>query len=545
MTTRLGRAPHDSPPSQDEPGALDRAAPIVFAALVSGASLFVLMYAGRYRWFFSDDWAFIVRGDLASPRDWFAPHNAHWSTVTFVTYRLWWRIFGITSYIPYQVLSVALHAVVVVLLRLVMRRAGVGPWLATVAAASMLLFSPGSDDIVWAFQIGYTGALASGLAQLLLADHDGGLDRRDAVGVALGILALMFSGVGITMAVVVFVAATIRRGFRIALVHTVPLAAAYLVYTLVEHPQTQSPFGRPTVGTTVRWVWSGERGVLDAIGHYRVVTLALAALLAAWVVLLAADRRRGLRVSLRAAATPLALVVGGVAFTASTAVGRWQFGPDAANSNRYLYVGAALVLPALACAIEAVGNRWRFAVVVFAPLLVVGAIGNLRSFEQFPYRRPYFAEQRRVLLLAPEMPFARQVARDVRPLPNPFLPPELNIGFLLDARKAGRLPSSPTVTAADIDEFRVRLGVSQRRTSVDPTTCRGVDAPTRITPRKGTVIGITSPVTISALDASGRPSRPVTFQPTNGTSFRIELAQLTLRLTPPPGTGTITLCRSS
>ncbi len=75
-----------------------------------------------------------------------------------------------------------------------MRRAGVGPWLATAAAGSFVLFGPGSEDIVWAFQIGFTGALAFGLVQLCLCDHDGGIGRRDVLGVGAGLLALMCSG---------------------------------------------------------------------------------------------------------------------------------------------------------------------------------------------------------------------------------------------------------------------------------------------------------------------------------------------------------------
>ena len=46
---------------------------------------------------------------------------------------------------------------------------------------------PGSQDIVWAFQIGFTGSLVFGLTQLLLCDHDGGLDWRDGLGVLAGI----------------------------------------------------------------------------------------------------------------------------------------------------------------------------------------------------------------------------------------------------------------------------------------------------------------------------------------------------------------------
>ena len=61
-----------------------------------------------------------------------------------------------------------------------MRRAGVGPWIATAAASVFVLFGPGAEDIIWAFQMGFTGSVAFGLAALILVDHRGpiGAARR-------------------------------------------------------------------------------------------------------------------------------------------------------------------------------------------------------------------------------------------------------------------------------------------------------------------------------------------------------------------------------
>ena len=54
-------------------------------------------------------------------------------------------------------------------------------------AASFVLFGPGEDNILWAFQIGFAGALVLGLTQLMLADHDGPIDRRDWLGLLAGL----------------------------------------------------------------------------------------------------------------------------------------------------------------------------------------------------------------------------------------------------------------------------------------------------------------------------------------------------------------------
>ena len=48
-----------------------------------------------------------------------------------------------------------------------MRRHGVGPWVAAIAAGAFVLFGPGEQNIIWAFQIGFTGSVTFGLAELV------------------------------------------------------------------------------------------------------------------------------------------------------------------------------------------------------------------------------------------------------------------------------------------------------------------------------------------------------------------------------------------
>ena len=106
----------------------DRGAALAFAALVVLAFP-LLLYWGRNHWFTVDDWDFLgsrTAGDLG---DLFRSHWGHWVTLPVLVYRGWWRLFGL-HYWPYQVLVISLHLVAAILLRTVMRRAGVGGWLA-------------------------------------------------------------------------------------------------------------------------------------------------------------------------------------------------------------------------------------------------------------------------------------------------------------------------------------------------------------------------------------------------------------------------------
>ncbi len=59
------------------------------------------------------------------------PHNEHISVLPILVYRALWHLFGLHSYDPYQLCVIALHLTAAVLLRAVMRRSGVNPWIAT------------------------------------------------------------------------------------------------------------------------------------------------------------------------------------------------------------------------------------------------------------------------------------------------------------------------------------------------------------------------------------------------------------------------------
>ena len=146
----------------------------------------VILYQGRDQWFYLDEWDFLANRSAGSFHDLMAPHVQHWTTFGILVYRALWWLVGINHYWPYQLCVVTLHLAAAVLLRTVMRRAGVNPWIATAAASLFALFGAGRQDIVFAFQITFTGALTFGLAHILLADHDGPFDRRDLIGIGFG-----------------------------------------------------------------------------------------------------------------------------------------------------------------------------------------------------------------------------------------------------------------------------------------------------------------------------------------------------------------------
>ena len=277
LTVGTPDATHVADPARGSIDRNARLAAIVFALVVAGAAaLYFVM--GRHQWFFYDEWDFLAARSAWSLDDLFRPHNEHWSTLPILFYRAVWWAFGLHSYRPYQIGTIGVHLTVGVLLRIVMRRSGVSPWLATAAATLFVLLGSGRQDIIWAFQIGYVGSLAFGIGHLLLAVHDGPVDRRDYFGLALGLAGLMSSGIAVTMVVVVGVAVLLTRGWRVAALHTVPLGTLYLGWWLIVG--NQGHIHRITgLDEALSFIWNGTSASFDAMGQLPGMGLALAAML--------------------------------------------------------------------------------------------------------------------------------------------------------------------------------------------------------------------------------------------------------------------------
>jgi hypothetical protein len=430
-------------------------------AVVEAIAFPVYMLLGRRMWFWADEWDLLAARTAGDLGDLFRPHgNVHPSTLPILVYRVMWNIWGLHSYRPLQLLIVVLHLVCALLVRTVMRRAGVRPWTATVVASVFVLFGAGAQNILWPFQISFVGAVVFGLAQLLLADHDGPFDRRDWLGLVAGLAALLCSAVGIAMVVAVGVATFMRRGWRIALIHAVPLGLLFALwwatlarssYDLARKANPTSPsqvlrFIRDTVASTF--------SALAQVSGMNVVlgVLLLAGLVLAWSLL----SRQELRAR---AAVPVALAVGAIAFLGLTGFGRTGTDPGASERSRYLYVVAALVLPAIAVAADAVIRRWVALTPVVLAVLVVGIPGNLGAAADYADGQGSFLFRRTQLTL-PRLARAEEVPRSYVPQTGPH-DHYVTIGWLLDGVASGRIPEPRVITRAEAATDNLRLALSR------------------------------------------------------------------------------------
>jgi hypothetical protein len=470
-------------------------------------------------------------------------HYGHWVALPLLAYRaLWWAV-GLRSYLPYAGLAIALHCVTAALLWLVMRRAHVRAWTATIVASVFVLFGAGAQDILWAFQIAFTAALALGLVHVLLADHDGPLDRRDWLGIAAGFLALLCSGVAVTMVGAVGLATLLRRGWRVAAVHTVPLGLAYAAWWLGASRGRYSSAG--TVREVVEWCAAGLGRLFGALGSVTGAGVLVAVGLAIGGAL--ALRERGPAAARRELAVPVALLAGVLAFVLLAAIDRGGFGSSAARAGRYLHVTAALLLPALAVAIDALLTRWRVAGIAALAVLLIGVPGNVGDARDYARRQRAIDDAtRRIMLTVPRAPEAAGAPDALRPEPNRA--PTVTLGWLRAGVASGRVPEGGAPTPREAATNRLRLSLLELDQRADDT-CPPLRAPIDLDLVEGQRIGIGGRVIVVLVDRGRAASSPVSFglgmlNPSLAHTL-VAVAPVSIRVAPgaPVGPLGATLCR--
>lgn len=458
------------------------------------------LYLGRFQWFYRDEWEFIAGRTTTDLDTFFRPHNEHWTTVPILAYRLLYWLFGMRSYLPYRLMVLAVYLTAAALLLLIMRRAGVHPWIATAAASLFVFFGAGWQNIIQPFQVCFTAALMFGLLQLLLADHDGPFDRRDWLGIGAGLFGLMSSGVGVAMIVIVGISVCLRRGWRIAMLHIVPAATCYFAWlATIGRRRYRSHHATPE--KVFRFVASGLRGSYRALGQIPALGIVLAVVLIVGLALAIAERRRSQHVYELAA--PIALLAGSGIFLTITALGRVEFGPDVARASRYLSLVAAMTLPALAVAADAFVRRWRRLLPLAIAIFIVGIPGNISALaDKQRSLKPTYNATRRTILSLGRVPRARMTPRSLHPDPVGAGP--VTIGWLLDGVAQHKIPAPGAIprTLRMSDDFR--LSFDQHLGHVPTTSCTTLRRAEKIALELGDVIGIFEHA-IAIGPANGRP----------------------------------------
>jgi hypothetical protein len=536
-----------------------RAAAAVFAVFIAVAAWALVANLGNYFWFHGDEWDFLVTRGAGNIGDLLRPHNEHISVLPILVYRALWHLFGLHSYDPYQLCVIALHLTAAVLLRAVIRRSGVNPWIATAAASVLVLFGPGEENIIWAFQIGFTGTLAFGLAQLLLADHAGPIGRRDLAALGFGVLGLLSSGLSPLTTAVVGAVVLVRRGWRPALVQTAPLGVAFVAWWITIGPdQITDPYKRSTDwGAIVHFVRDGVVATFEGLAAGSALLAALygvvlfAGLGVAWSTRPRAERLRDL-------VMPLSLLVAGLAFLVISGYGRWWIGGGVGGSSRYVHLAAAFSLPALAVAFDALTRLWRPTVmVVVASIVLVATIPyGIAQFGETNalFNGAYFAQRRELVASLAESSYVDEVPRSTRPDPG-WSP--ITVGWLADARNAGDLPAPRKAAAVDDPTFRLRFGLTTLDAAAPNGNCETFRGPVDVSLRRGDELGVyvgpwSAPrdgwyfqqqYTMQLLEDGEPVGSALAVHPGYGHLLRAELDDLDVRFGLARGTEAFILCR--
>lgn len=335
-----------------------------YGSLVLG--FVAILWIGRDQWFFGDDWAILVPRLDASI---LVPHVGHWNMSPAIVFQLLRNWLGLGSYLPFLALAVLAHVAVVHLVWRLLNRVGVQPWLASVLGIALLLLGGASENIFWAFQFGFMGAIALGLWVLVLFDRP---RLNIPLILVLSLLAPTFSGTAIPVLAAAAVVGAVRHGWWRTGLLLVPTAISYLVwYLLVARDYAVPAAGITTIGGVARAGLYAAAMYGGGLGRgLPVIWLGVIPALttAVWVIMTV---RRGL---VSRATAAYALLAGSLVFVALTTYARMSFGISAAASERYAYLVIVLLLPALGLQLTrlaARGRRW-FAAVAAGLVLIIG-----------------------------------------------------------------------------------------------------------------------------------------------------------------------------
>ncbi|MFT3853806.1 MAG: hypothetical protein QM733_13855 [Ilumatobacteraceae bacterium] len=311
-------------------------------------SLVVLYVAGRHQWFIRDDWALIltrrrVLHDTGVANWLFYSQDGHWLTVPTLVFRVLTAVFGLGSYWPFLLTAMLPHLATVLVVRLLCRRHDVSEWTTTLLCTVLLVLGSGWENILFAVQISYNLSLLGFLVQLLLTDHDGPIDWRDWLGLAAAFVGLLSSGFGPFFILGIAVFLVLRGRWLAAAVAAVPQLVAYGWWYLAyarDAPTDVAAGGKSQVAAfTARALVATFTSVVGF------ATLAGVALLATLAV--TCWRPAG-----RIQAVLVALAVTTVLMFAGIGVQRVGLGLQTAEASRYVYMGAMLLAPVFAVAVD-------------------------------------------------------------------------------------------------------------------------------------------------------------------------------------------------
>src|SRR5262245_15189543 len=172
----------------------------LLVVLACSATLLLLLQSRLT--FVADDWSFLLDRRGVSAAVFLDPHNNHIVVLPVSIYKALLEVFGMTSALPFQIVSTGIFLLSNLALFAYLRRR-VGAELALLGTTLVLFLGAAWVDLLWSFQVSLSGSIAAGLAALLALERDE--QRSDAIACALLVVAVAFSELGVSFALAALV----------------------------------------------------------------------------------------------------------------------------------------------------------------------------------------------------------------------------------------------------------------------------------------------------------------------------------------------------
>jgi hypothetical protein len=403
----------------------------VIVALAGLASVGLLLYTERKFDFYFDEWDWLDRAGHWTLSDYFVPHNEHWSTVPMLVYKVLLSTVGMRSYLPYLAAMAVTHALGGMVLFAVLRKRG-GDVLALALTVLFLFLGTGSEDLDWAFQLGFDASLLFGLLGVaLLHGSEVGRWRRVGGCVAL-LLGLASSGIGLFYLAAAGVDALLQRDrWRRIWPVAVGLAAYVVWYEKFGKAGMagDSPLSLHTLSGLVTYVPLGMAtsvaGVFGLGASWGGLVLPL--FIGVGVLLYLRFRPTDSLLWAAAAGLVIQFVVTGMA--------RVQDGTVEATQNRYVTMAAPFVMIIIAVLCARLPRPRGTVPVMAVELVVLAALaGNLLALRAADHELlPGFEAQKQELAVV--YLFRKAPGTDQNAFPVPGTAPTLTVADYLRTRK--------------------------------------------------------------------------------------------------------------
>ncbi|MHA7987279.1 hypothetical protein ACX9R5_15885 [Rathayibacter sp. CAU 1779] len=355
------------------------------------AALF-LLFESRRQWLYFDDWSFVIPSHAGL----LEPHVGHWSTLPMLLFLGIRNVFGLDHFLPFAIPVIAAQLGVATVTWRVMLRVGVAPWIATAGSAVICFMGAGDENILWAFQVGFMGAMVFALLAMLLLTRPR-FGPWTGIGViACSLVALASSGTSLPILAGAGIVALVYRGWRqtIAL-FVLPLVVYASWYLLMARSGTGI---RPaSLGELIS---SGPEYVLSMLAGGTGILVGVAAVGAVIFCVVIGWAVIRLPRAPKEWTMAYACTVAAVLFASLTAYSRLTLGVEAATSGRYVFMAMSLFLPLALLAFTILHERMHAPIGGFVAIVVVVALFNATLIFPALRERQILTDQTRTELSA-------------------------------------------------------------------------------------------------------------------------------------------------